>query len=309
MRSALKTNNTSPGFDSIPMRGIDEQYDDSVVCDKVCRNFSRMLNHWPHTKAAVYYLASAQRVNLLIRSLKSVMYYVAESYMYPVVIFHELDFTPAVQDFVRKRIRHLDLYFQEISFRFPDHINSSRVVFNISCTSPISYRHMCQFQAKTAFEHPILSDVKYLLRLDDDSELLDKIGFDIFQFMEDRGLLYGYLKKHWDSLDCTRDLWPATASFINQRKIVPTFFADWPEGQIYYNNFEVFALSIFKSPEYVDFISYLDRLGGIFYHRWGDAPIKSLALSMLVPRNKTHHFTQIAYKHGNFVTNATYSSF
>jgi len=50
---------------------------------------------------------------------------------------------------------------------------------------------------------------------------------------------------------------------------------------IYYNNFELSRVDIWRSPEYLDFFFFLDRAGGIFTHRWGDAPIRTLALAVL----------------------------
>ena len=47
------------------------------------------------------------------------------------------------------------------------------------------------------------------------------------------------------------------------------------------------------SQEYQEFIEYIDHLGGIYYRRWGDAPIKTIAVSMFVPRNNTHKYADI----------------
>jgi hypothetical protein len=38
----------------------------------------------------------------------------------------------------------------------------------------------------------------------------------------------------------------------------------------------------------------------MFYHRWGDAPIKGLAVSMFLNKNQTHLFKDIGYTHGTF---------
>jgi hypothetical protein len=145
--------------------------------------------------------------------------------------------------------------------------------------------------------------------MDDDSQLLDAVQYDIFTFMRDRGLQYGYLKVHMDALECTQGLWEASEFFIRSKRIEPNFFTEWFDPMIYYNNFEVSSLSIWLSPFYAEFIEYIDFLGGIYYHRWGDAPIKSIAVSVWVPKNKTYRFDNIVYGHGNFFTNGSYSSF
>ena len=74
-------------------------------------------------------------------------------------------------------------------------------------------------------------------------------------------------------------------------------FGNWSVGLVYYNNFEVSALSLWRSTDYQDYIEYIDSLGGIYYYRWGDAPIRTLAVTLFVPSTKIHQFTDIPYKH------------
>lgn len=45
----------------------------------------------------------------------------------------------------------------------------------------------------------------------------------------------------------------------------------------------------------------LDRLGGIYYKRWGDAPIKSLGLALSLDLSEVHCFSDLAYTHLPFV--------
>jgi hypothetical protein len=168
---------------------------------------------------------------------------------------------------------------------------------------------MCRFQAKGVFEQPIMAGLEYIWRLDDDSVLLGPVKFDVFALMRDRGLSYGYIKIHVDSTDCTAGLWEAVRTYVKHRKITPTFLDKWTDPMIYYNNFEISAMSLWTSPEYRDFVDYVDHLGGIYFHRWGDAPVKSVAVSIFVQINETFKFSDIAYKHGHFVTNSSYSSF
>ena len=39
-----------------------------------------------------------------------------------------------------------------------------------------------------------------------------------------------------------------------------------------------------------DYMRYIDQTGGIYYTRWGDAPIRSLAVALVVPEAALHHF-------------------
>jgi len=66
---------------------------------------------------------------------------------------------------------------------------------------------------------------------------------------------------------------------------------------MFYNNFEISALSLWTSQQYQDYIDYIDLLGGIYYHRWGDAPIKTIAVTLFLRKEETHLFTNVSYKH------------
>jgi alpha 1,2-mannosyltransferase len=41
----------------------------------------------------------------------------------------------------------------------------------------------------------------------------------------------------------------------------------------YWSNFEIADLRWFRSPEYIAYFDYLDKVGGFYYERWGDAPV------------------------------------
>jgi hypothetical protein len=150
------------------------------------------------------------------------------------------------------------------------------------------------------YEQPILFGLDYVWRLDDDSYLLDDVPYDVFRFMRERQLIYGYNHISWDEFRCIHGLWPAVTTYVKNNSIATEFFKEWSAPRMYYNNFEVSALSLWRSTSYQAYIEYIDSLGGFYYHRWGDAPVKTLAVSMFVPRNRTHQFSDISYTHQNF---------
>jgi len=182
---------------------------------------------------------------------------------------------------------------QVVHFDFPAFINQSAVPKEM-CYKNVGYRHMSRFQAKLLYEQPILVGLQYIWRLDDDSFILRRVGYDIFRFVRDRRIQYGYAKVLGDW--CVHGLWPAVANYTRRHNITAKF--NWTEGQIFYNNFEVSDLKVWRSAEYRDYIDYIDHTGGIYYHRWGDAPIKTLAVTLLMRKERTYHFKDIAYNHG-----------
>ena len=265
-----------------------------------CLSLRQLLSSWPKDKprAVIYLLTQAKRLNILYETLRQLDKHFNAAYRYPIVIFHENDFHKK-----RRSIRNTTnsaVFFQTVNFRIPTFLKK-KIVFDIPCLSHVSYRHMCRFQAKTVYDYPILDGLDYVWRLDDDSEILSNVTYDLFKFMQIGGYLYGHRLIHVDALSCTEGLWEATEKFIGQYNITPEFFKEWPRPKIYYNNFEISAMKLWKSEIYKQYVDYIDSLGGIYYHRWGDAPIKSIAVSLFVPSGKVHCFKDIAYRHQSTV--------
>ena len=137
--------------------------------------------------------------------------------------------------------------------------------------------------------------------MDADSNLTKPVPYDIFNYMEEKKLYYGYVWIQQESSLCTKELWRVTREYAKMKGLFDKeFFRIWKENDAFYNNFEISRLDVWTSESYADYIDYIDRLGGIYYHRWADAPIKSLALAMLIERKKAHRFHDIGYNHGTY---------
>jgi mannosyltransferase len=79
------------------------------------------------------------------------------------------------------------------------------------------------------------------------------------------------------------------------------FFNQLPEGLIAYNNFEISHSSIWKHSKWLEFINYIGSTGGIYTKRWGDAPIHTLGISLILNKSEVHRFVDIGYRHDPFV--------
>ncbi|RCK62723.1 putative mannosyltransferase KTR5 [Candida viswanathii] len=69
----------------------------------------------------------------------------------------------------------------------------------------------------------------------------------------------------------------------------------------FWTNFEIARTDLFNSKEYQDFFNYLDATGGFYKERWGDAPVHSLAVAMLLDMNEIHYFRDIGYRHTGLI--------
>lgn len=73
-----------------------------------------------------------------------------------------------------------------------------------------------------------------------------------------------------------------------------------PANTSQWSNFEVGNLNWLRSKAYTDFFKSLDEDGGFFYERWGDAPVHSIAASLMLKKEELHFFDDIAYYHVPF---------
>ncbi|KAF2628471.1 glycosyltransferase family 15 protein [Macroventuria anomochaeta] len=65
----------------------------------------------------------------------------------------------------------------------------------------------------------------------------------------------------------------------------------------FWSNFEIVNLAWYRSKEYNDFFEMMDRSGGFWMERWGDAPIHSLAAGILLGPQDVHYFRDFGYRH------------
>lgn len=68
----------------------------------------------------------------------------------------------------------------------------------------------------------------------------------------------------------------------------------------FWSNFEIAAMDFWRSPAYTELFEALDRSGGFFYERWGDAPVHSVAASLLLDKEEIHWFYDVGYRHHPF---------
>ena len=156
---------------------------------------------------------------------------------------------------------------------------------------------MCRFSAKTLFEQPIIEGLEYMLRLDDNSLINQPIRYDLFRWMKHNHVSYGFRSRQRDNPLYIKGLWEATWTYIKQFNITPVVFQKWPKRVCFFNNFELSELSFWQSQEYRHYVDYVDKLGGIYYYRWGDAPIKTIGVSLFMRNGNLHWFKDINYTH------------
>ena len=174
----------------------------------------------------------------------------------------------------------------------------------------LGYRLMCRFWAYGFFKQPLAADLDYFWRLDTDTNLLRDIREDPFTMMRSERIAYLHARITTEELVTTDGLWDAVLNHLSETIVHPKHLGwlsndiDWDGLQplsdldgmtrwkatqhlresgynmlIFYNNFEVSRMDIWRSSAYEDLFRALEA--GVFKVRWGDAPIRTMAVSAL----------------------------
>jgi alpha 1,2-mannosyltransferase len=170
-----------------------------------------------------------------------------------------------------------------------------------------SYRHMCRFESGFFFKHPLMLDYQYYWRVEPEIKFHCDINFDVFKFMVDNKKDYGFTITIHEFESTIPTLWKTTLEFMKKNpealdKNNLMSFVSNDEGLSYnlchfWSNFEVANMDFWRGETYQKYFDYLDKNGGFFYERWGDAPVHSIAASLFMSKDKLHHFSDLGYYH------------
>lgn len=178
-----------------------------------------------------------------------------------------------------------------------------------------SYHQMCRWNSGFFYRHPALQDYQYYWRVEPNVHFFCDVDYDVFRYMQDHNKTYGFTITLYDDPHSVSLLWPETMKFISSNK---QFLADHNAMKFlqdkdrrpdhytqangystchFWSNFEIGDMSFWRSPAYEAYFEHLDRAGGFFYERWGDAPVHTIALGLFEDASKIHWFKDIGYQH------------
>ncbi|GAA5919289.1 hypothetical protein JCM1841_006545 [Sporobolomyces salmonicolor] len=178
----------------------------------------------------------------------------------------------------------------------------------------VGYRSMCRFFSMWHWKHPAVAPYEYIWRLDEGINFHCSLLEDPFLVMEAKRATYGYSVLEWEAEFVIPTLWNTTRDFLadskaeekgwlpsdNNLEFVSGDGGETYNHRMYYNNFEIVHRSFFESEPYQAYVGYLDKAGGFFKERWGDAPIRTIAVSLFLPKSATHSFAPVTgYQHDN----------
>jgi len=270
--------------------------------------------------AAIVMLARNSDRPGIIKSMKQMEDRFNKKLRYPYVFLNEEPFNDKFKEAV------MELTDAKVEFGLiphdhwyqPDWIDESRatasredmVKNNVIYGGSVPYRNMCRFNSGFFYKHDLLKQYKYYWRVEPDVTFFCDLDYDPFLVMQDQEKVYGFTISLPEYGETITTLWDTVKDFIKENpELIPAdngmgFLSD--DGGVTYNrchfwsNFEIGDLDFWRGEAYSKFFDHLDRAGGFYYERWGDAPVHSIGAALLAPKEKMHFFHDIGYRHEPF---------
>lgn len=228
--------------------------------------------------------------------------------LYPVILFMEGCIDDGLLVALQKFAPSCRLQWNNIEKEFrhiPPHANRAANEFKVSNPKKQGYANMIRWYFRGLFEHPAVRRLDYVIRFDTDSALLSPFYRNPVHEMRAAAKRYGYYCACVEGKEWVNGLHKFTAGFVRDHNIVSNWTLGgkrWePRGEdpvsMPYNNFEIVDVKWWLSEEVQEFVDAIDNRLGIFLHRWGDAPLRGLAISMYLKPVDLRFFGEIRYAH------------
>ena len=222
----------------------------------------------------------------------------------PVVIFHEGDLSTndTQQTLARALGTRAPLAFERIHFS-----NSTNRPRSIHRKLSPKYFDMIRFFTLMLPNHPLLTLFSYYWRLDAHSFIFaPKPIKDPFEIMLRQQIQYAFIMVNEEGSPYVNGLWSFFHDFLNQQCLKPsvalrqtqtTFYGGYSLA-IIFNNFAIANVSLFRDHVLMRaWLDKVDRSGGIYRYRWGDAPIHTLAITQFISREHIVRLRYFGYMH------------
>lgn len=247
--------------------------------------------------AIVYLLRSTESdVRDIIKSLNSIYLNFLKSFDYPVIIFVEEIFPEKFKDSIINNIP-FQVNFELIKFKTYDELNDKRIpkvliTHNGNQKWPLGYRHMCKFWTGDFLNNEIICKYKYIWRMDNDAFITRQITHDVFENMSTKNIEYSFSNICDDEEEVCEGLYEFSKNYFTEKSLQ----FKWDLYKMFTTHVEIINVNAFKNSIYYDYYNKLNETNNFYIKRWGDAPIRYIALKNL---NFKCEKLNICYFHGN----------
>ena len=242
-------------------------------------------------KSAIHYITTETERDLLdlARSLATLWRHFNSRHDYPVIVFHE-----GLSPRARRRIvgASENRVWLAMLPRFVETpAEWAEAASEMAQDFPEGYRAMIRWRSGPVFLEPALAGFDYAMTLDTDSYFPADLGADPFEFVQENGLTaaFPHLGResasvvvnfvHHFLLYCRlRGLHPRRTRMLES--LLERNFK-WYQ-QCLMLDIEVLRLDFFRGERYQDVFRYMDSTGGFWLHRWGNNPVRTFAVALLL---------------------------
>jgi mannosyltransferase len=184
-----------------------------------------------------------------------------------------------------------------------------------------SYRNMCRFNSGFFFRQELVNKYEWYMRVEPDVEYYCDFSYDPFKVMRLNGKKYGFIiaiHEYEETIptlyDTTMDFFEENPQYLHPNNSI-SFITDKESFSItavrmdvandynlchFWSNFEIGNLDFYRSEGYLKYFEHLNNEGGFYYERWGDAPVHTLAATLMLDKDEIHYFEDIGYFHAPF---------
>lgn len=294
----------------------------------VCLLAAAVLESTQQESACIYILCRDSDLGSLKSTLKVFEERFNSKYKYPYVVVNNEIFSDTFKEEVKELVDRVEFGVVPTEhWEFPPWINvatAQKQMKEMEKTGVIyggleSYRHMCRFFSGFFYKHPLVQKYQYYWRVEPGTVLECDVNYDVFEFMRTQKKKYGFVISLHEYISTIPTLWKTVKRFISDYNTLYKKGSFWslmePENLHrfitdevfdkynlchFWSNFEIGDFALFRSPKYQLYFDYLDKAGGFFYERWGDAPVHTIAAALFLKRSEIHYFDDIGYTHPPF---------
>lgn len=259
-------------------------------------------------RAVIHYITAETERDLqdLERSLTSLWIHFNKGYDYPVVIFHEGLSNKGRERIVAASENRVWLAlvprFKEVP---PEWAEVSR---QRASEFAVGYRAMTRWRSGPVFLEPALAGFDYAMTLDTDSYFPGPLGEDPFEVLHAQGLAAMFPHLGRESASVVVNFMHYFLLYCRLQKLDPRrtrmLAALIEKNYKWYQqclmlDIEILRLDWFRGPVYQDFFRYMDSVGGFWIHRWGNNPVRTFAVTLLL-EDKDVRTAFLPYAHQDF---------
>ncbi|KAI1190248.1 glycolipid 2-alpha-mannosyltransferase [Nemania serpens] len=291
----------------------------------------------PRENAAIVMLARNEEVEKARRSVESLERHFNQWFQYPIIFLNNEPWSDAFIETLNASTSAETFfdYVPQHEWLFPDWMNQERARASIKSqgdhgvlyAGKETYHHMCRFFSGYFYHVEALKKYKWYWRLEPDVDFSCAITYDPFREMARHNKVYGFTLALSEERRTCPGLFRRVSDWKESQNIPSTSlwlasitpsWVPWPFRSLmswfphrdrhgdawnlchYWSNFEIADLDFFRGEKYQSLFQKLERDGGFYFERWGDAPVHTLAVNMLAEPHQIHHFADIGYRHDWF---------